>query len=136
MLFEMLPAIRQLTADAAGVGFFLCTQKEARPGRNGEFLSLTLQDATGRIAARVFFPKVVQASSGARLTVQDVLASVEGNARAVAYFRYDWWLKDGSLVSFECADVFDFDAETGAIRSLVILYDTHPLREPVGSQFA
>ncbi len=54
MLFQMLPAIRQLTADSAGVGFFLCTQKEARPGRNGEFLSLTLQDATGRIAARVF----------------------------------------------------------------------------------
>jgi ketosteroid isomerase-like protein len=90
----------------------------------------------GRIAAREFFPKVVQASSGARLTVHDVLASVEGNARAAAYFRYDWWLKDGSLVSFECADVFDFDPATGAIRSLVILYDTHPLREPVGSQFA
>lgn len=54
MLFQMLPAVRQLTADSAGLGFFLCTQKEARPGRNGEFLSLTLQDATGRIAARVF----------------------------------------------------------------------------------
>jgi len=54
MLFLMLPAVRQLTADSAGLGFFLCTQKEARPGRNGEFLSLTLQDATGRIAARVF----------------------------------------------------------------------------------
>jgi 3'-5' exoribonuclease len=54
MLFHMLPPVRQLTADSAGLGFFLCTQKEARPGRNGEFLSLTLQDATGRIAARVF----------------------------------------------------------------------------------
>jgi 3'-5' exoribonuclease len=50
----MLPPLRQLTADSAGLGFFLCTQKEARPGRNGEFLSLTLQDATGRIVARVF----------------------------------------------------------------------------------
>ena len=50
----MLPSIRQLTADSAGVGFFLCTQKDVRPGRNGEFLSLMLQDATGRIVARVF----------------------------------------------------------------------------------
>jgi len=50
----MLPPIRQLTADSSGVGFFLCTQKDVRPGRNGEFLSLTLQDATGRIVARVF----------------------------------------------------------------------------------
>jgi 3'-5' exoribonuclease len=54
MIFSMLPPIRQLTADSTGVGFFLCTQKDARPGRNGEFLSLMLQDASGRIAARVF----------------------------------------------------------------------------------
>jgi 3'-5' exoribonuclease len=54
MLFPMLPTIRQLTADSSGVGFFLCTQKDVRPGRNGEFLSLMLQDASGRIAARVF----------------------------------------------------------------------------------
>jgi 3'-5' exoribonuclease len=50
----MLPPIRQLTADSSGVGFFVCTQKDVRPGRNGEFLSLTLQDATGRIVARGF----------------------------------------------------------------------------------
>lgn len=50
----MLPPVRRLTADSAGIGFFVCTQKEVRPGRNGEFLNLTLQDATGRIAARVF----------------------------------------------------------------------------------
>jgi 3'-5' exoribonuclease len=54
MLFQMLPPIRQLTADSSGVGFFLCTQKDVRPGRNGEFISLMLQDATGRIVARVF----------------------------------------------------------------------------------
>lgn len=49
-----LPPIRQLTPDAAGTGFYLCQQKEVRAGRNGEFLSLTLADATGRIAAKVF----------------------------------------------------------------------------------
>jgi len=32
----------------------VCTQKDVRPGRNGEFLSVSLQDATGRITARVF----------------------------------------------------------------------------------
>jgi 3'-5' exoribonuclease len=50
----MLPPIRQLAAESSGLGFFLCTQKDVRPGKNGEFLSLMLQDATGRIAARVF----------------------------------------------------------------------------------
>jgi 3'-5' exoribonuclease len=51
---SMLPPIRQLTAGASGIGFFICTQKEVRPGRNGDFLSLTLQDATGRVVARAF----------------------------------------------------------------------------------
>jgi 3'-5' exoribonuclease len=50
----MLPPIRQLTADSAGLGFFICTQKEIRPGRNGEFISLMLQDSTGRMSAKVF----------------------------------------------------------------------------------
>jgi len=50
----MLPPLRELTPDSSGVGFFVCTQKEVRPGRNGEFLSLSLQDSTGRVVARVF----------------------------------------------------------------------------------
>jgi 3'-5' exoribonuclease len=49
-----LPPIRQLTPDAAGIGFYLCQQKEVRSGRNGDFLSVTLLDASGRISAKVF----------------------------------------------------------------------------------
>ena len=49
-----LPPVRELTAEAAGTGFFLCAQKDVRVGRNGEFVALVLQDATGRIAAKVF----------------------------------------------------------------------------------
>lgn len=49
-----LPRIKQLTAEAAGVGFFLCTQKDVRQGRAGDFVAVTLQDATGRIAAKIF----------------------------------------------------------------------------------
>jgi 3'-5' exoribonuclease len=49
-----LPGIRALTADSTGVGYFLCCHKEVRPGKNGDFISLTLQDATGRIQAKAF----------------------------------------------------------------------------------
>ena len=75
----------------------------------------------GRMTAHEFFPKVVE--------------SAEGQPRAVGYFLYDWWLKDGSKVSFECADVFTFNPETGKISSLVILYDTYPIREAVGDKY-
>jgi len=44
-----------LTADAAGWGFFLCSQKEVRQSRNGDlFVSLELQDKTGSVKARIF----------------------------------------------------------------------------------
>lgn len=50
-----LPRLTALTADDAGWGFFLCTYKEVRAGRNGsEFLILGLQDASGQATAKVF----------------------------------------------------------------------------------
>jgi 3'-5' exoribonuclease len=54
MNITRLPPIRQLAAESAGLGFYLCQQKEIRSGRNGDFLSVTLLDATGRINAKVF----------------------------------------------------------------------------------
>ena len=50
-----LPHIAEIDGSSAGAGFFLCTKKEKRSGRNGGvFLVLTLQDATGTIDAKVF----------------------------------------------------------------------------------
>ena len=37
-----------------GWGFFLCTDKSVRTGRGGDYLALTLADATGEVVARVF----------------------------------------------------------------------------------
>jgi hypothetical protein len=90
----------------------------------------------GRVAAPEFFAKLASASSGSELTVHDIFISSEGQPRAVGYFLYVWWLKDGSKVSFECADVFTFNPDTGKILSMVILYDTHPIRELVGDKYA
>jgi len=89
----------------------------------------------GRLPVRDFFAKVSGASSGAKLTVHDVLVSAEGHLRAVAYYLYDWSLKDGTRVSFDCADVFNFDADTGHIASIVLVYDTHPVRGVVARKY-
>lgn len=48
-----LPHILDLTPDASGWGFFLCTRTERRAGRNGDFLLLTLQDATGQLLGKI-----------------------------------------------------------------------------------
>jgi ketosteroid isomerase-like protein len=89
----------------------------------------------GRVSVRDYVAKVAGASSRAKLTVHDVLVSAEGHLRAVGYYLYDWWLKDGSNVSFECADVFNFDPDTGRIASIVLVYDTHLIRGVVEKKY-
>jgi hypothetical protein len=89
----------------------------------------------GRIPVRNYIEKVAAASSASELTVHDVLVSAEGHMRAVAYYLYDWRLKDGSKVAFECADVFNFDPETGRIASVVLVYDTHLVRDVVENKY-
>jgi ketosteroid isomerase-like protein len=89
----------------------------------------------GRVQVRDFIDKVASASGDSRLTVYDVLVSAEGHLRAVAYYLYDWSLKDGSRVSFDCADVFNFDPETGRIASVVLVYDTHLVRGVVDKKY-
>src|ERR1700723_4389252 len=69
----------------------------------------------GRLPVRDYVNKVARASSGSKLTVHDVLVSAEGHLRAVAYYLYDWRLRDGSRIAFDCADVFNLDPESGHI---------------------
>jgi ketosteroid isomerase-like protein len=89
----------------------------------------------GRLPVRDYVSKVVGASLSSELTVHDVLVSAEGHMRAVAYYLYDWRLKDGSKVAFECADVFNFDLDTGHIASVVLVYDTHLVRDVVENKY-
>ena len=49
-----LPSIGALSANQAGWGYFLCTEKSLRSGRGGDFLALTLQDDTGTLIGRIF----------------------------------------------------------------------------------
>ncbi len=93
----------------------------------------------GTMAARDFFPKLKQASSRSVITPIDLFASVEAatnGTRVAAYFRYDWTLKDGKVVTFTCVDVFDFAPGSERIAKMTIVYDTHPLREEVGDKYS
>lgn len=89
----------------------------------------------GRVPVRDFIEKVASASTHSKLTVHDVLVSAEGHLRAVAYYLYDWQLRDGSRITFDCADVFNFDADSGHIASVVLVYDTHAVRGVVAKKY-
>jgi len=89
----------------------------------------------GKLPVRDFVRKVTSSSKGSKLTIYDVLVSAEGHLRAVAYYLYDWTLKDGSHVAFDCTDVFNFDRDSGHIESIVLVYDTQPVRGVVEKKY-
>jgi hypothetical protein len=88
----------------------------------------------GRVPASEFFPKLGGASTASLLTVHDILLGRNGDSAAV-HFRYDWTLADGSDLTFEGVDYFTF-APDGKFQSMLIYYDTHPLRLKVGDKYA
>ena len=89
----------------------------------------------GRLPVKQYVKKVAESSRETKLTVHDVLVSAEGHLRAVAYYLYDWRLKDGTRVAFDCADVFNFDPASGKLQSIVLVYDTHPVRSVVENKY-
>ncbi|MGT0247945.1 nuclear transport factor 2 family protein [Burkholderia pyrrocinia] len=89
----------------------------------------------GWMHAEPFFSKVAAASGESKITPIDICVSATGARRATGYFIYDWGLKDGSAVRFECVDVFEFDV-AGLIERMIIVYDTHPIRSTVGDKYS
>lgn len=49
-----LARVSHLEPDKTGWNFYLCTRKDVRVGKSGEYLALVLQDASGQVAGRVF----------------------------------------------------------------------------------
>ncbi len=97
---------------------------------------VVLSPFLGRMTATAFFPKLAASSARSVITPHDILVSARGARRVCGYFRYDWTLGDGTTVSFECADIFDFDPIVDRIATMTILYDTHPIRQQVGDKYA
>jgi len=53
----------------------------------------------------------------------------------VAYFRYDWTVNDGTLISFNVMDLFEFRPGTDKVGALTLIYDTHPIRQTAGNKY-
>ena len=85
--------------------------------------------------ASSFFDQLGGASSNNDITPIDVFLSQDDKEHAVAYFQYDWTVKDGTLISFKVMDLFTFEPGSDKIRKLDLIYDTHPIRETAGNKY-
>lgn len=89
----------------------------------------------GEMPADSFFHRLAGASANNVITPIDIFLSDSGKHSAIAYFRYDWTVRDGTVITFNAADLFTFDPDSDLVAYLDIIYDTHPIRESAGNKY-
>jgi hypothetical protein len=89
----------------------------------------------GEMDAGPFFERLGAASEVNVITPIDIFVSNSGAEHAVAYFRYDWTVRDGSVITFTVMDYFRFEPGTDKIAWLDLIYDTHPIRMRHGNKY-
>ena len=85
--------------------------------------------------AREFFDRLGFATKGNVIAPIDVFLSSGDQQHAVAYFRYDWTVNDGTLITFNVMDLFEFRSGTDKVGALTLIYDTHPIRQTAGNKY-
>jgi hypothetical protein len=89
----------------------------------------------GEMHADAFFDRLAEASERNVIVPIDVFLSASGQTQATAFFRYDWTVRDGTLISFEVMDLFTFESDSDLVTYLRLIYDTHPIRVSAGNKY-
>jgi hypothetical protein len=89
----------------------------------------------GEMAAAPFFDRLAEASERNVITPIDIFLSASGGNNAVAYFQYDWTVRDGTVITFKVMDYFTFAPGSDLVRALDLIYDTHPIRVEHGNKY-
>ena len=122
-------AILQTYMNALGRSDYAMVKNLFAPG--GKVLSPFL----GEMPVSPFFDRLAGASTKNVITPIDIFLSASDKNLATAYFQYDWTVRDGTLISFKVMDLFSFEAGTGKIMYLDLIYDTHPIRASAGNKY-
>lgn len=79
----------------------------------------------GILCAKQFYSDLFKDTNNSKITLFNIFKSVEKNKNTCAgHFKYDWTMKDGTDVTFECVDVFEITNEI-KIKKVTIIYDTY-----------
>jgi hypothetical protein len=70
----------------------------------------------GQIDAARFYKELFSDTQSSKITLKNTFVNPEDDNTAAAHFVYSWTLKDGTLVHFECVDVFEFAPQSDKIQ--------------------
>ncbi len=83
----------------------------------------------GEIPATVFYKDLFADTRKSETTLLHVFTPTDDSSSVALHFHYAWTLQSGSVVDFECVDVFDVSLDDRKFTKLCIIYDTYPLRD-------
>jgi hypothetical protein len=88
--------------------------------------AIILSPLYGKMKAVDFYRELFKDTSKSKITLLNIF---KGKTEFIGagHFRYNWILKDGTLTSFECVDIFRF-SQGGRIKMITIIYDTSQIR--------
>ena len=99
-------------------------------GNAEEILSVFEEDGVvvsplyGKMSAKQFYTDLSEDTNESKITLLNTFQSFENEDICAGHFKYDWTMKDGSQVTFECVDVFKV-SPNNKFQQLTIIYDTY-----------
>ncbi|MGE5627369.1 MAG: nuclear transport factor 2 family protein [Solirubrobacterales bacterium] len=85
---------------------------------------VVLSPLYGKMTAKQFYSDLSEDTNESKITLLNTLQSYENEDTCAGHFKYDWTMKDGSIVTFECVDVFKV-SPNNKFKQLTIIYDTY-----------
>jgi len=79
----------------------------------------------GTRQASDFYAELFRDTSASEIAILNTFINLHDTSTGAGHFRYNWKLKSGVVTTFECVDVFYFNAN-GKIKEMSIIYDTFP----------
>lgn len=72
--------------------------------------------------ASVFYKELLADTNSSRIELLDIFTNTK-KRRGAVNFIYHWTMANGTITSFDCVDIIEFD-EQNKITQLKIIYDT------------
>lgn len=78
--------------------------------------------------ARSVYTELFSDTDRSKTKLLNVFDRSPGGAAVALHFEYDWTLRGGKVVKFECVDVFRLTSDGQRFAAITIIYDTAHLR--------
>lgn len=89
---------------------------------------IVISPVYGTVPVKDFYIQLFDDTRHAKVEIDEIYKSVATPNHWAAHFAYTWVKADGSTISTDLVDLFDFDIREGLINSLKIIFDAKPNR--------